>query len=1076
VLYKTSFRGARMAGARFDDAALAYANFDLIDADDVLSPVRFDRCKIERTTFLGADLSAVFPGSTLLGCSFSPAVFDVRSRSDAQTIRRRETSVYAELPSASYLEVVAAHEESVRFRLEQNEKDPSETEAWDWAFGVLKGVAGEVVTRFAVSSLQRMRASNLSFREARLFRCTFEAANLKRVDFERALLQECDIIPRDLSDLFIVDAIYGELRRRRSDADKADKRALTIERMLQQIFYDIATAIAVHSNCSIKAVDPDGRPAVDFVRPRLLGANCEGCVLTESRIINAGIPQIRMRKALLSDTALDHSSMKAADLCEAVLHRVTGEGTCLSHSVCRSAKFDGDLTNDETTEMIISALEKLTEDREALETATTKKRGLLGGSRRPSSGEVEADPADDPPTEPSGPTDAPSARNDAPQKALREEASLYQSERNYERFALDAMITYITGLRQKAETEALGAATADSVHGHADNSASSFSGADFSEIDGRGASFDWCDLEAVDFTGSDLARLEGAVGASFAYASLRVANFSNTDLRQANFYRAHLAGVVGFESGTNLQGANFLDSQGLQGGEFTGADLTDTIMPKDLDGFGGVLRSIEQLTRQARILFATLMLACTYSVLTIYGADIDRNLSTGASGRPMITNASQPVASEEALIDERIREERQIDTEQTIGSDTAGTRSEGTVDAGFRLPVLAVAVSQKVFYLVTPPLVLSFFVMFHLKLARIWLEARALPRIFPDTRTADRHLFPWIFASLVPLQLNFERGGAKRNFEDTSQKAFVRLPKISIEQITSLMERGLAILFGWVIPPATLYILLSTQRQSIDQGQTILELGFVNLGARAVGQATFAFFIFASLLAFLTILQMLWPTRRSRFWKKVTAGEEADRTRQKNALGSIGSAWQRLRESVASLAARFAVVAVFVSSMSFVLAAGAGPGDITRVAALADRVPGPVGSVLTNAILSSGRKLHGITLTDIVVPGAELSQRRADFVSIDDGILSSAEFAGTHFNSVVFTDTNLANSNFANTILRRVKFRDSNLADADFRGARLIDTDLRGARGLSANAFVGACSEGNTVLPDDLPALPTCSD
>ena len=87
--------------------------------------------------------------------------------------------------------------------------------------------------------------------------------------------------------------------------------------------------------------------------------------------------------------------------------------------------------------------------------------------------------------------------------------------------------------------------------------------------------------------------------------------------------------------------------------------------------------------------------------------------------------------------------------------------------------------------MVSPLILLSMFVYFHLYLQRLWEDFSHLPAIFPDGKRLDQKTYPWLLNGLVRRHFEKLRGG---------------------RTLTAHMEEIVTILVSWYMVPFTLFI------------------------------------------------------------------------------------------------------------------------------------------------------------------------------------------------------------------------------------------------------------------------------
>ena len=177
-------------------------------------------------------------------------------------------------------------------------------------------------------------------------------------------------------------------------------------------------------------------------------------------------------------------------------------------------------------------------------------------------------------------------------------------------------------------------------------------------------------------------------------------DLSDTNLAGWKLKGADLRGVSLRDA--DLREADLSDTKGLSVPQLAGAVLTGATLPKELSTENGQdrfnLTNVEEASRNARKLFLSMLLVCAYTLLTA-ATTTDAALVTNSGTSPL------PI----------------------IGS---------------RIPIVG-------FYLVTPVLLLGFYVYFHLYAQRLWESLAVLPAVFPDGRRLDKAVYPWLLNGLV---------------------------------------------------------------------------------------------------------------------------------------------------------------------------------------------------------------------------------------------------------------------------------------------------------------------------------------
>jgi uncharacterized protein YjbI with pentapeptide repeats len=211
--------------------------------------------------------------------------------------------------------------------------------------------------------------------------------------------------------------------------------------------------------------------------------------------------------------------------------------------------------------------------------------------------------------------------------------------------------------------------------------------------------FEGLDLRSAILQGADLrdCRFQNAnlEGAQMEGADLRHCDFRESDLRGASLKDANLD-ETSFPnadlSDADLSGARCLLPQQLAGTKLAGARLPDS--KTDFC----VIHAVDERSKQAQILFLSLLSACIYSWLTV-GSTTDFSL------------VSNIVTSE--------------------------------------LPIINTSIPIVWFYRIAPLLLTVFFLHFLLYTQRLWEAAASLPAVLPDGVPIDQRVHPWYLIGLV---------------------------------------------------------------------------------------------------------------------------------------------------------------------------------------------------------------------------------------------------------------------------------------------------------------------------------------
>lgn len=207
------------------------------------------------------------------------------------------------------------------------------------------------------------------------------------------------------------------------------------------------------------------------------------------------------------------------------------------------------------------------------------------------------------------------------------------------------------------------------------------------------------DLQRANLQGANLQESD-LEGAELQGVVLREANLSGANVRGADLQGAELQGC-NLQATTlhhaNLRDANLFGVIGLTASQLAGCNVAGAQLPETVRTFDG-LSTVRALTKQARRLFHLLFLVSAFAWLSI----------TATTDTMLLTNA--PVAL---------------------------------------FPNLITPIPSTGFYMVLPAILLGLFIYFHLHLQRLWEELAALPAVFPDGRSLDRTVYPWLLHGLV---------------------------------------------------------------------------------------------------------------------------------------------------------------------------------------------------------------------------------------------------------------------------------------------------------------------------------------
>jgi uncharacterized protein YjbI with pentapeptide repeats len=205
------------------------------------------------------------------------------------------------------------------------------------------------------------------------------------------------------------------------------------------------------------------------------------------------------------------------------------------------------------------------------------------------------------------------------------------------------------------------------------------------------------DLSRADLTGTNLA------GADLQHVNFQGACLRAADLRGANLNEVNLSGANLLDAklqDADLRDANLKEADLLLGKQLAGADVAGAQLPGAILKFEG-LQIVEQISRNARTIMFSMLLACVYTWLTI-ATTTDPLLLTNSSSSP--------------------------------------------------LPIIRTEIPIAGFFWVAPLILLGFFLYFHIYLQRLWETLADLPAVFPDGTRLDNRAYPWLLNGLVTRQ------------------------------------------------------------------------------------------------------------------------------------------------------------------------------------------------------------------------------------------------------------------------------------------------------------------------------------
>jgi uncharacterized protein YjbI with pentapeptide repeats len=262
------------------------------------------------------------------------------------------------------------------------------------------------------------------------------------------------------------------------------------------------------------------------------------------------------------------------------------------------------------------------------------------------------------------------------------------------------------------------------------------------ETELQGARLSLANLQGANLTQANLFRANlreaGLQKANMSRANLQearlsLANLQGTNLGRANLHNAVLTHAVLHEA--NLQEANVLGARGLQINQLRGANVSGAELPEGIEKLDW-LSHVESASRKASQLYLGMLACCLYTWLGVVSTQ-DIHLVTRTASAP--------------------------------------------------LPVLGTLIPISGFYLIGPLAVFLLFVFFHLYIQRLWEDLALFPAVFPDGKSLDKKVFPWLMNGLIRSHIP--------QLEDTPIP-FYRL------------QRGVLLFTAWAVVPLTLLYFL----------------------------------------------------------------------------------------------------------------------------------------------------------------------------------------------------------------------------------------------------------------------------
>lgn len=523
------------------------------------------------------------------------------------------------------------------------------------------------------------------------------------------------------------------------------------------------------------------------------------------------------------------------------------------------------------------------------------------------------------------------------------------------------------------------------------------------------------DLSRTDLTGMNLA------GSDLRHVNLQGACLRGTDLRSVNLHEADLSEANLLDAKlqeADLRDANLKEANLLLSKQLAGADVAGARLPGSILKFEG-LEIVEQISRNARTIMFSMLLACVYTWLTI-ATTTDPLLLTNSISSP--------------------------------------------------LPIIRTEIPIAGFFWVAPLILLGLYLYFHIYLQRLWETLADLPAVFPDGTRLDKRAYPWLLNGLVTSQFKRLRNGRPQ---------FSRL-QTGLSVLLAWCTVPVTLLFLWIryLPRhdwlgTTLHIALTiaaigcgilfyhaamaTLRREIEPATSWKQFLRSARGARRgafVCGLSVVFFGF-SLGA---IHGIPYATEHAanisvldvRLWVP----------RLMDVLGS-GTFVDFIEENISTKPANWVEKKDDTSNLGLIKGARLKNANLAYAQAhsaflvKADlRQANLFGANLRNADLRQANlqganlnyaDLTGARLAGVILKGATLQGVKLTNYHFEGDNLKGINLKGAYLQNIRFDRANLQGASFEDAHLQEINLSDANLKNANFSGARLDDVNFWGA-------------------------------
>jgi len=568
------------------------------------------------------------------------------------------------------------------------------------------------------------------------------------------------------------------------------------------------------------------------------------------------------------------------------------------------------------------------------------------------------------------------------------------------------------------------------------------------------------DLSRTDFTGKNLA------GCNLRRVNFQGACLRGTDLRGANLHSADLSGAdllnVRLQE-ADLRDANLKEADLFLSKQLAGADLAGARLPGTILKFEG-LAIVEQISRNARTIMFSMLLACVYTWLTI-ATTTDPLLLTNSISSP--------------------------------------------------LPIIRTEIPIAGFFWVAPLILLSLYLYFHIYLQRLWETLADLPAVFPDGSRLDKRAYPWLLNGLVTSHFKRLRNSRPR-FSRLQTVLSVLLGWLTVpvtllalwlrylprhDWLGTILQVGLSIAAigaGVLFYRAATATLRREMKPSLSWKQYMVDARGVKRGAFVLVMGVVLFGI-----SFGAIHGIPYNTEHAANISAIDLRLWVPRLMETLGNGTFANF---IEENISTMPGNWVEKKGENSNLGLIKSADLKKANLAYARA---RSAFLVKADLRNANLF-GADLRNADLRQANLQNANLNFANLSGAQLDGAILRRAQLRGVYLDgyyfirenlqridlsgadlkNIEFVGANLQEANFENSQLQNIRLRDANLKNANFSGARLSDVSLAGVnlqgtrlfdiQGLTRNElwktanWLFADFDNNTLeefkLPDDLPA------